>query len=276
MAAVRVVTDSTAGLTPGSAAAAGITVIPIGVNLGTRSGLEGVDVGPADVLAALRERQRITTSQPPPGAFVEAYSDPSTDVVSIHLSGDLSGTVAAAEGAAAQADCRVEVVDSRLVSAGLGFVVEAAARAARTGAGIDEVVTVAREVAERTSVLFCVDDLDALKAGGRIGPASARLGTALAVKPILRVKGGEIVVEQFVRTSRRALERLVEIAAEIPDVSRATVVHLGAAERAAQLATSLSERLGLVDVPVAEASAAISAHAGEGVVGFAVSSSPAL
>jgi fatty acid-binding protein DegV len=100
------------------------------------------------------------------------------------------------------------------------------------------------------------------------------LGTALSVKPILRVRGGEIVVDQFVRTSRRAVERLVEIVGDLSGVTRATVVHLGATERAARLASLLKERVGLDDVPITEASAAISAHTGEGVVGLAVLTDP--
>jgi len=157
-----------------------------------------------------------------------------------------------------------------LVSAGLVFVVEAAVAAAQLGMDAPQVVEVARRTAAATSVLFCVDDLSALRAGGRIGPASARLGTALAVKPILRVTDGEIVVESFVRTSRRAVERLAELAGEVPRPARAAVVHLGVPERAAQLAALISRALGTDDVPIAEVSAAIAAHTGEGVVGFAV------
>src|SRR5690242_11232461 len=131
MAAVRIVTDSTAGLSPETVAAEGISVIPIGVSLGTRSGLEGIDIGSREVLEALRGGQKIVTSQPSPAAFIDAYADGSADIVSIHLSGELSGTVGVAELAAAEAPGRVLVVDSRLVSAGLALVVLAAAEAAR-------------------------------------------------------------------------------------------------------------------------------------------------
>jgi len=275
--AVRIVTDSTAGLRPESAAAQRITVIPIGVSWGATNGREGVDIGPSDVLQALRDRRKVSTSQPPPLAFVEAYAgpamaEPGTDIVSIHLSGELSGTVAAAELAAQYAAGRVVVVDSRLVSAGLAFVVEAAVAAANSGADAEQVAEAARQAAAATSVFFCVEDLNALKAGGRIGPASARLGTALAVKPILRLKDGEIVTDSFVRTTRRAMERLCELAGKTPRPARAAVVHLGAPERAAQLAGMVSEVLGGQDVPVGEVSAAIAAHTGEGVLGVAVMS----
>jgi DegV family protein with EDD domain len=281
MSAVRVVTDSTAGLSPEFAADYDVAVIPITVTLGARSGLEGVDVSSADVLEALRAKVRIGTSQPTPSAFAEVYAalaagsedgagDSPCEIVSIHLSAELSGTVASAEQVGAESDVPVHVVDSRLVSAGLGFAVEAAAHAARAGGSAAEVVGAAMRAAAATSVYFCVDDLEVLRAGGRIGPASAKIGTVFAVKPLLRIRDGVIEVEQLVRTTRKAMDRLAELAAEVASPSRASVVHLGAPDRAAALAEQLRSSLGLESVPVCEASAAVAAHTGEGVVGVAV------
>mgnify|MGYP002778761489 FL=1 len=280
---VAVVTDSTAYLPPGVAERYGVEVVPLYVVLAGRSGREGLDVSPADVARALSARGgRVSTSRPTPGDFVAAYrrclDAGAQRLVSVHLSADLSGTWDAARLAAAQVgEHLVRVVDARSAAMGSGFAVLAAARAATAGAGVEDVVEVARRTAAATRTFFVVDTLEHLRRGGRLGPAAAFLGTALAVKPVLHVRDGSVLPLEKVRTSARALARLVQRAAEVAGEGPAALAvhHLAAPERAERLATELRARLPRhTELHVSELGAAIGAHVGPGSVGVVVLPQP--
>ena len=280
---VAVVTDSTAYLPDEAVQRFGIEVVPLYVVLAGRSGEEGRDIGPADVARTLSVRgSHVSTSRPTPGDFVTAYrrclDAGAEQIVSVHLSAELSGTWDAARLAAAQVgEHVVRVVDSRSVAMGTGFAVLAAARAAAAGAEVGAVVEAARRTAADSRMFFVVDTLEHLRRGGRIGPAAALLGSALAVKPLLHVRDGEVVPLEKVRTFARALSRLVQRAVEAagPGPVAVAVHHLAAAERAERLAGELRERLPrLTELYVSEIGAAIGAHVGPGSVGVVVSPSP--
>src|SRR4051812_21438864 len=276
---IAVVTDSTAYLPEALAAQAGLTVVPLTVVIDGQAGLEGVDVSPADVAKALEARHsRVTTSRPAPAAFVRAYQElfdaGATGVVSVHLSAQLSGTYEAAALAAGDFDGRVAVVDSRSTGMGLGFPALAAARAAAAGSDLSGVRAAALAAVDRTTTLFYVDTLEYLRRGGRIGAASALLGTALSVKPILRVTDGVIVVCDKVRTASRALDRLVDLAVEAAGDGEVDLAihHLTAPERADALHASLTARLAgrIRRVHLSEVGAAVGAHAGPGLASVVV------
>lgn len=276
---VAVVTDSTAYLPAGVSAERGIRVVPLEVRLGERVGWEGVDIGAAELSAALADRSLdVQTSRPAPAEFADRYRaalDAGADgVVSVHLSRELSGTWEAARLAAAEVGAdRVRVVDSRAAAMGLGYAVLAAADAADAGAGVAAVEAAAADVAARCRVFFCVDTLDRLRRGGRIGAAAALLGTALAVKPLLHVAQGRIVPLEKVRTTARAAQRLVELAVRAAGDGPVdlAVHHLGAADRAEELAARLRERLPAVArLLVSEVGAVIGAHVGTGLLGVVV------
>jgi DegV family protein with EDD domain len=275
MARIAVVTDSTAYLPPELTAAHELTVVPLTVVIGGREGLEGIDITPADVAQALIARRgTVTTSRPSPAEFEAVYrklhADGADGIVSIHLSAKLSGTYEAAVLAAANSDGPVEVIDGRSAGMGFGFGAIAAAAAAAHGASIDAVGDAARAAIDNTSVLFYVDSLEYLRRGGRIGAASALLGTALSVKPILHVSDGAIVVRDKVRTASRAIARMVDLAVEAAgdaDVDIA-VHHLLAPERAAQIEAAVVERLGdkVRLTYTSEIGAVVAAHVGPGLV----------
>jgi DegV family protein with EDD domain len=275
---VAVVTDSSAYLPDGFANRHAVHVVPLHVLIDDRSGLDGVDIGPADVAAALVGRRTVTTSRPNPDEFIRIYQqlldDGADGIVSIHLSRELSGTWDSARLAAQEVGVdRVRVVDSRTAVMGLGFAVLRAATAASAGASGAAVEQAAVAAAERTATFFVVETLEYLRRGGRIGSAAAFLGTALAVKPLLHVKDGHIVPLEKVRTTHRAVMRLVDLAEEATgaDSVELAVHHLGAHERAVELATRLDERIspssGCV---VSELGAAIGAHTGPGMLGVVV------
>ena len=273
---VAVVTDSTAYLPPDLAARYGIEVVPLYVVLAGRSGREGSDVTSAEVARALAARGgQVTTSRPTPGDFVAVYRrllDGGADrLVSVHLSGELSGTWDAARVAASQVgEHLVTVLDSRSAAMGSGFAVLAAARAAERGGSAEEVAALARDTAAATRTFFVVDTLEHLRRGGRIGSAAALLGSALAMKPVLHVTDGQVVALEKVRTSARALNRLVQRAAEVAGDRpvQVAVHHLAAPERAQRLADQLSAQLPEVtELFVSELGAAVGAHVGPGAVG---------
>ncbi len=253
-------------------------MIPLQVTVGGAAGTEGAEVTPGEVAKALSERRTtVTTSRPAPAQFAAAYQaafDSGAEaVLSIHLSGHLSGTCAAAQLAAEEASGLVKVVDSGGIAMGLGFAVLAAGEAADAGGDLDTVLAAARGAVERTTILFYVDTLEYLRRGGRLGAAAAILGTALAVKPILHMKDGAIVLKEKVRTAGRALARLEDLAVEAAGdgVCDLAVHHLAAGDRADNLRNRLVTRLPKVgNVVLSEVGAVVGAHTGPGVIGVVV------
>ncbi len=276
---VAVVTDSTAYLPDGMALSYGVDVVPLHVVLGSRSGQEGTEVSPGDVAAALAERRvQVSTSRPTPGTFAAAYrAARMSSIVSVHLSAVLSGTYEAAVLAAADVagdGIEVRVVDSGTIAMGLGFAVLAAGRAAQEGSDLSAVSAAAMSTAAATDTLFYVDTLEHLRRGGRIGAAAALLGTALAVKPLLHVSGGQIAPLEKVRTASKALARLEALVVERSgdrEVDLA-VHHLAAADKAAVLAGRLRASVPRVGaLHVSEVGAVVGAHVGPGLLGVVVS-----
>jgi DegV family protein with EDD domain len=257
-----------------------VTIIPLQVVVGGRSLAEGVEVSSSQVADALREWQPVTTSRPSPQAFVDIYRElaagGATGIVSVHLSGDLSGTVEAARTAAravAADGIGVEVVDSRLLAMGLGFAALTAARAAAGGAGAAEVARRATRQSLSTGVWLYVDTLEYLHRGGRIGAAAAWLGSALAVKPLLHLVDGRLEPLERVRTTSRALARLEEITVAEAGTAAVDVAvqHLAAAARADELAERLRARIpDIRQLVVDEVGAVVGAHAGPGMLGVVV------
>jgi DegV family protein with EDD domain len=275
MPRVAVVTDSTAYLPPGVAVRYAITVVPLHVVLGTWSGQEAVEVSPADVAKALGERRvQVTTSRPTPGQLAAAYrATGATEIVSVHLSGALSGTADSARVAAEQVapQIAVRVVDSGSLAMGLGFDVIAAAERAVAGGSLDEVEQAAATA--DTTTLFYVDTLEHLRRGGRVTATSALVGAALAVTPLLIVRHGEIALLEKVRTFSKALARLEELAVEAAGDGPVEIAihHLAAPERAAQLEAELRDALpGAQQIYVSEVGAVVGAHAGPGLLGVVV------
>lgn len=272
-------TDSTAYLPAGTAEERGVGVVPLHVVLGHRTGMEGLEVSPAEVAGALRERRvRVSTSRPTPAEFAAAYrASGSGKVVSAHLSARLSGTLDAAHLAArevAAEGIEVRVVDSRTIAMGLGFAVLAGVAAAQQQAALDEVEAAVRRAAAHTTLLFYVDTLEHLHKGGRIGAAAALLGNALAVKPLLHVVDGAIAPLERVRTRSRALARMEDhaVAAAGSGPVDVAVHHLAAPERATDLAARLRTRLpGLRTLHLSEVGAVVGAHVGPGLLGVVVS-----
>ncbi len=272
---VAVVTDSTACLPAGMAGEHAITVVPLRVTLGSRTAVDGVDVTAAEVAHALRAKLTVSTSRPTPTEFAAVYrralDGGASHVVSVHLSAALSGTWESAVLAAQDFPHGVvRVVDSRSTAMALGYAVLTAAERAAAGesaAAVQEAVTSTTDAAR---TLFCVDTLDYLRRGGRIGTAASLFATTLAVKPLLQLVEGQVVPLEKVRTTAKAQARLVELTVATAG-SRAVdlaVHHVGAPERAETVAAQLRAALPRCGrLHVTELGPVLGAHLGPGALG---------
>jgi DegV family protein with EDD domain len=274
---VAVVTDTTHYLPPETVAELGVREVSLYVKDGERQEREADIRDYTAFYEGLRAATSLpTTSQPSIGDFLAVYEPlvaEGRDVVSIHISGGISGTVEAARQAAASLlerspGARIEVVDSRLACGALGLVVLAASAAARAHAGHDAVVARTAEAIEATRLWFAVDTLEYLHRGGRIGGAQAWIGGALKIKPILTFDG-EITPIERVRTAGRAFDRMVEyLRSRHADGADGWVVqHIQAPDVAERLVAQGREIFGSEPVFVSEIGPVIGAHAGPGLVG---------
>jgi DegV family protein with EDD domain len=279
---VALVTDSTALLPAAVAGQRGIAVVPLQVVIGATSYDEGVDAEatPETIAAALRDWTPVSTSRPTPAIFLETYERAAAagaeEVLSIHLSGEVSGTFESAQLAARGAPIPVRTVDTRQLGMAVGFAVLTAADVLDAGGSCEEAAGAALVRADATTSLFYVDTLEYLRRGGRIGAAAALLGSALSVKPLLKIVDGRIGRFEKVRTTGRALGRLEELAVAAAgerDVDVA-VAHLASPDRAETLAQTLGLRLarqlGDRAVSLGEVGAVIGAHVGPGMVAVVV------
>jgi DegV family protein with EDD domain len=276
---VAVVTDSSCclpGDPTGLPGLSGPVVVPLRVHVDGTDHAE-IDLTGDQLVERLRAGVPLSTSQPVAQAFLAAYERAAAggaeEIVSIQLSAALSGTYASACAAARDSRVRVHVVDSASAGFGLGFAVRSGIATAASGGDGAAVVAAAQETLRCTEVLFYVDTLEYLRRGGRIGAAAAWAGSALAIKPILRLEAGRIVAAEKVRTAARGLARLAELALAAAGSGPAEfgVQHLGAAGRAADLATRLREsRPAGTAVWVGEVGAAIGAHVGPGTLAVTV------
>jgi DegV family protein with EDD domain len=276
------VTDSTAYLPADLLEGLHVHVVPLHVVVGGTEHAEGVDIDPAAVAAALRSFTPVSTSRPAPAAFLEAYRSAAAagadSIVSVHISGDMSSTIGGATIAAESSPVPVTVVDSRALGMAMGYAVLAGARLAAGGASAHEVADAVRATCAASTVVFYVDTLEYLRRGGRIGKASALLGSALSIKPILGLRDGHIVPLERVRTSARAIARLEDLAVEaaqaLPSGASGVdvaVQHLDSPERAERLAERLRARLGGDEgTLVVELGAVVGAHVGPGTLAVAV------
>lgn len=271
---VVVVTDSSARLPADLLGQWDIRVVPLHVLVDGDDLRDGVDDMPTD----LYQRPQVSTAGASPAELARVYraafADSDEDgVVAVHLSTALSSTLGAAQHAAAEFAGAVRVVDSRSAGMGTGFAALAAARAARTGAELDEVVAQAESAASRVSACLVVQRLDNLRRSGRIGAAASWLGTALAVKPLLRLDDGKLVLAQRVRTSSKATAAMVEQVLETVGEQRAAlaVQHVDNPAGAADVAATLAGALPACGPPiVTDLGPVLGVHLGPGAVGVVV------
>jgi DegV family protein with EDD domain len=270
---VAVVTDSAANLPPDLAAELGIRVVPLEVRLGNERFRDGVDVGVSDFYDRLVEaKTSASTSAPSPGDYLEGFEAAGADeVVCVTIGSGLSAAHQQAAIAARDFAGRVEVVESRSATLGEGFVAIEAARAARGGGSLEGVAARAREIAERVVVFGAIETFEYLKRSGRVSSLQAYAATKLSIKPVFHLVEGEIRPSARPRTRGKALDT---ITSEVGRTTAGRPVHVGAFHaRAREDAADLLERIeaecDVVERILVDATPAIGAHTGPGLVGVA-------
>ncbi len=272
---VRIITDTTSGLTKELSERYEIPVIPQIVIFGEDTFYEGVTIDNIGFLMRLQTSSQLpTTSAPPPELFAREFArlaPTGEPILCIHPSAELSGTVRSAMAAAQDfPGVDIRVIDTRVVASPLATMVQLAAEWARSGLDIDSIQVRLTNMIPRCRLYFLVDTLEYLAKGGRIGGASALVGSVLQIKPILTMQDGKVEIYDKQRTHSRAYSRLISIVLEqIPRREEAylSVMHAGVRDEATRLAEDLGRRLNLQDIPIMDVPPAIITHGGPGILG---------
>ncbi|WP_066635382.1 DegV family protein [Desulfolucanica intricata] len=277
MSGIHIVTDSTSDI-PAEILKQydNITVVPLKVMFGQEVFRDGVDLSPAEFYRRLTATKEIPrTSQPSPGEFLEVYqklADQEQQIISIHLSSHLSGTVQSARTAGSILNYQdIEIIDSLSASMGIGLIVLAAANAAKNGHSYKEIIDLVIKIRNNLKIYFLVDSLEYLQKGGRIGKARAFLGTLLNIKPILRVNEGIVHPYEKIRGKAKALNRLIEITSHeiTPGTSvECCILHAAEPKGANRLKDMLLEKFPGINVIFADVGPVIGTHVGPGTLGI--------
>ena len=278
--AIKIVTDSSCDLPKALTEQWGITVVPCYVITGDQSYKDGVDLSADAFYAALESNPRLpTTAQPSVADFQEIYRDlieQGHQVVSIHVSGKLSGTINSATQARSSlgdAAAKVEVVDSQLASIPLGLLVCAAAQDCAKAASHLQVAEQARRNIPLTTCYFMLDTLEYLQKGGRIGKAQAFLGSVLNVKPILTLKDGEAHPLERPRNRARGLGRLLELITQVGPLDQLAVIYSTELHEAEAFRVRLSGFMSVQDIVLARFGPTLGTYLGPRALGVAFSRS---
>jgi len=269
---VAVVTDSVADLPPQVAEEFGITVVPLVVRFGTELYRDGLDLDPDQFYGKLKTSKALpATSVPPPAAFADAYNrlaEKTNEIVVICLTSKLSATYQVALQAVGllKKRCRIEVLDSQWAVMAQGFIAIAAAKAARAGASLDEVVDVARHTMRRVDMVAAFDTLEYLERGGRIGKAQAFLGSLLKVNPIICMKNGEVHPLARERSRVRAIDYLYDFVATFGNVEGLAVEYATDSDEADKLVQRLRSKYPQVSIYLTRTSPVIGTHTGPGLI----------
>ncbi len=275
---VRIVTDSTADISPQQAQALGITIIPLTVSFGEDAYLDGTELDNVGFYKKLQESKVFPrTSQPSPTIFQEAYIrliDAGADgILSVHISSKLSGTYQCA--CAAQdtlpddvKKIPIEIIDSQSVSVGMSQDVLQAAREARAGVGLEEIKAHLLDQHSRTRVLCVLDTLEYAKRGGRLGSAASFLGNMLNIKPIISLKDGAVILVEQPRTRSKAYRRIAQLVSDMGKIEQ-LVIGESNEEVGQQLAQALNTTY-QGDISTYKLGAVLGAHGGPGSVAVAV------
>lgn len=276
MSAIRIVTDSTADIPAQLCKDLGIEVVPLKVHFGEETFVDGVTIHAEQFYEKLTQSSKLpTTSQPSPADFIDVYTklmaESDCEIISIHLSSALSGTYQSAVLAKSMLEHneKLHIVDSKSASYGFGSLVAAAARAGATGISAAECLKLIQRLRKDTGLFFVVDTLEYLQKGGRIGKASAMLGSLLNIKPILSLDNDGVVYSvDKVRGQKKAMARVVEmLKSNIPEGNfQLGIAHANALHAADELAELLRQHFQIDDILYTSIGPVIGTHVGPGTV----------
>jgi len=278
MSKIAIVTDSSAYLPKDFVERHNIRVVPLSIHWDDKTYMDGIDITPVEFYERLGKSSTIpSTSQPSAGDFLKVFKELAyhyDEIIVPLISSGISGTVDSAKIAKSTfSEIPVEIIDTHSTSAGLVLVVSAVAQAVSDGKNLKEIKQLAEDVVNRLKVLFVVDTLKYLHKNGRIGGASRYFGTALSIKPILFLDDqGKIDALEKVRTKRKAIERLIQLAVEHADGKsvKVGVMHANALEEVNLLRDQLLKQLDCTQIEMYDISPVIGVHVGPGTVGLVI------
>ena len=274
---IKIVTDSASGITPEAGRQHGITVVPLYVHFGTETFRDGVDIRPPDFFSRLKSSPQLpTTSQPSAGDFLQVYKSLTADgseVVSVHLSNKLSGTVVSACTARDMLPAaHIHVIDTQFIAAAQELMVMEAVRMAAAGQNAEAILARVNELSAGFHFYLTLETLEYLEKGGRIGKAAALLGSALQMKPIIEIRGGAVEAAGRVRSKSKAVEQMLKLVMQgTSGRSRVYlgIMHAAALQEARAVETDLVSKLKPVEMTMAEIGPVVAVHTGPGTVGVA-------
>jgi len=272
---IKIVTDSTADLSEELLREYHISVLPLSISIDGTVYRDRFDIQPDEFIEKMERAAELPkSSQPPLGAFIELYEELTADgseVISIHLSSQLSGTYQTAVSASNMVDGKITVIDSMYISKGLGFQVVRAALLAEEGMTAEAIVKDLENLRNRTSLYVTIDHFDNLIKGGRIGRGKALIGSLLKVKPIARLEDGIYTPEKNVRSSGQLIRYLTgQFLSTVKGrtVQAIGIAHADALDLAHRLKDSLLEHIPGIDIDISYTTPIISVHTGKGAIGF--------
>ncbi|MBT2737067.1 DegV family protein [Bacillus sp. ISL-7] len=273
MSKIKIVTDSTMDMPLEMAGKLGIVVVPLSVTINGESYLDRVEIDAAEYITVMKKSEELPkSSQPSAGTFLEVYDrlgEEGYEVLSIHMTGKMSGTVRSAESAAQMTKTKVTVIDSMFISIALQFQVKEAAEMALQGKRMDEILNRLDRVREHTKLYIMIDTLENMVKGGRIGKGKAFIGSLLNIKPIASLEGSEYNPVAKVRSHTQVVKYMAKQFAE--DVQGKTIygagiVHAEAYELSSKLKKAITELTGYKDISIDYTGPTISTHTGPGTI----------
>lgn len=251
----------------------GVVVVPLSVTIKGETYLDRVEIQPAEFMETMKSLEELPkSSQPSAGTFLEVYDklgDEGYEVISIHMTGKMSGTVRSAESAAQMTKTKVNVVDSKFISIALQFQVREAAEMAKQGKSAEEILERLDKVSENSKLYIMIDTLENMVKGGRIGKGKAFIGSLLNIKPIASLEGAEYNPVAKVRSHSQVVKWLAKQFTE--DVKGKTllgagIVHAEAHDLAARVKEAIVDLTGFEDIPIGYTGPTISTHTGPGAI----------
>ncbi|TDL34803.1 DegV family protein [Jeotgalibacillus sp. S-D1] len=275
MTKVKIVTDSTVDLNEDIIKQYDITIVPLTLSIDGESFIDRVEISPKEFMKKMSAAKELPkSSQPSAGSFKEVYDELGKDgssILSIHMTGNMSGTVRSAQSAAGLTDSEVTVVDSRFISKALSFQVVEAAKMAQEGRGIQEILTRVEAVKEGSHLFVVVDTLENLVKGGRIGKGRAMIGSLLNIKPIASLANGEYTPVSKARSHTQVVKYLVnQFTSDVKGktIQAVGIVHADGLNLAESLKEKIIEKSGFQHVTIEDTTPIISTHTGKGAIGF--------
>jgi DegV family protein with EDD domain len=269
---VKVVTDSTSDLSPQLAKELGITIVPAYVRFGDKVYRDRVDISEDEFYRRLLlDPIHPTTSQPSPQDFVNVYKElaqVNDGIISIHVTSKLSGIYnSALRGKEVlEKECHIEVIDSQVVTMGLGQLVIAANTIARSGKSLDQVVEEVKQMIPSIHLLGLLDTLKYLALGGRIGKVEALIGSVLNIKPMLTIKNGELIPAGRVRSRNKGIDKLFDFAKNAIDIQDLSIVYNTTRDEAQALAGRMGAIFPEERIKLARLGPALGVHGGPGIL----------